>query len=721
MRMGTADTLLCSWDFSDDDGHADQSTVLWHDGTRYVGTDVEYTGSVGGETLTCTVKPNDGNLTGTTGADSLTLDNSPPEVVSVSFSTVNPTTDTILVATPTTADADVDTVSVTYTWYVNTDEVQSGASNTLNGGTYFDKADTIVLEMVPNDTVVDGALFTSNTLTVVNATPGAPTVAISPDPADANSSLVCEITGAATDPDDDDVSYTFSWTRNGESVSGYTTTFQGDTQPVAFTAADDVFVCTAVAKDTQTGGSAQDTLTVGGCDLEPTLIRDDGPSQGTWMTDPLETLGAGLVWEADEFSLISYVEEYANEADFQTLNVARTITLETTGRGTGMAMYGGYLYYNGNNNVVIKADPTDGSEVARVTVPGLGLASNCAWEWGGASFLEVAADESGLWLIYGNSTDCGLTVRPMGTDLTLGSAIDAGAAGYRKSLGNAFIQDGVIFAVNMFQRDGRAIEFAMDLTTGDTWNPSLSVCSQGSYLAQFSYNPATQKVLAWDQGYQVEYDMTSAGPPVGLLPTNPALSCDDALTDGASFGDGQYWIDPDSSGSFQVFCDMTTDGGGWTAVIAPQDHSQDYFERFPMSANTLSTWVVDPTYGASFGLPRPNGTGNPYGAELDLSYDEVRLTATGFYDDPAGGLGVLRLGSSAEATELMSLLDGHTNSGEGQSLSVDGVSIFYQQQTDVVLTEYTVDATGADLLSIYMHGLTGYGYTQRYVDELWIR
>jgi hypothetical protein len=43
-------------------------------------------------------------------------------------------------------------------------------------------------------------------------------------------------------------------------------------------------------------------------------------------------------------------------------------------------------------------------------------------------------------------------------------------------------------------------------------------------------------------------------------------SCLDILASGASTGDGSYTIDPDGPGSgapFSVYCDMTTDGGGW--------------------------------------------------------------------------------------------------------------------------------------------------------------
>ncbi len=81
------------------------------------------------------------------------------------------------------------------------------------------------------------------------------------------------------------------------------------------------------------------------------------------------------------------------------------------------------------------------------------------------------------------------------------------------------------------------------------------------YVKKVSIAPLIKKGVGFTRGSIVDEEELSVD--AGVEST-PALSC---LALRNQVGDGVYWIDPDGAGalpSIQVYCDMTTNDGGWT-------------------------------------------------------------------------------------------------------------------------------------------------------------
>jgi len=475
-----------------------------------------------GETVTCSVTPSDGDDEGSAvTSEGVTVVNSPPEVTGIAFSDTTPATEDVLSATVSTTDLDGDSVSLSYTWYVDGTEVSGATTSSLDGADHFDKDQSIVLEVVPSDGSDDGDTATSDTLTVANTPPYAPTVLITPaDPEEGADDLYCEVTGESEDLDGDTVTYSAVWTVDGSLWTGSTstTTWTDDTIDASDTLEGEVWECSMTPDDGDDDGDpASDDVTIatGTCTTlissvdYPVQYRSYGNTQGQWFSDPLETLGSGLHWSMNGYSSGSTVYEYTSLSNFQSDSYSRSFSLASSWEGTGAIAYGGYLYYiQYNTNTMTKVDISTGSAVATATLSGAGYHNQCPWQWGGYSDIDFEADENGLWVIYGEyASSCNLTVARIDEDLNILATYSTNA-GHRGNYGNAWMVDGILYVTASYSSGTTTISYAYDTCDGSDWNPGTTFYNDGGYNSQVTYNPNDQLLYSWDSSRQYQYTVS---------------------------------------------------------------------------------------------------------------------------------------------------------------------------------------------------------------------
>ena len=291
-------TLTCTAvGAADIDGDPVTTTATWNVDGREVGEHASLDSSSfsKGQQVRCTLTPTDGEDVGApVTSAAVTIANTPPLLGAISM-TPSParTADTIGVTASGVSDLDGDTVTLAYSWEVGGSVVST--SSTLASSAH-SKGDLVEVTVTPNDGDDDGTPLSAS-LTIANTAPTTPALAIAPASPRPTDDLVCSITTGSVDADGDRIRYTFSWTVDGSSWSGSTstTTYSGDTIPNSATSDGEVWICSVVADD------GTDSSSAGASSVE--ISSRDGQVRtiaGTWLDVLYEPCGTGTTCTASD-------------------------------------------------------------------------------------------------------------------------------------------------------------------------------------------------------------------------------------------------------------------------------------------------------------------------------------------------------------------------------------------------------------------------------------
>jgi len=382
------------------------------------------------QSLVCTVTPTDGALSGTPVASgSVLVQNTPPTLTLASITPTSPTEGSTLQASPVGPfDADGDSVTYSYAWYVDSGLVAVVTTPTLTGS-FFDKGQSVYVEITPGDGDDSGNPVNSAPVLIGNTPPTVAQALISPTSGGEATTFTCLGFGGADVDLADSVSFTYAWTVNG-APSGTSQTLDG----ASFDSGDSI-ACTATPFDGEDSGAgvASASLVI---DNTPPSIASVSITPTTAYTDTTLT-ATPSGWSDADGDAPSYLYEWFTSS---------------TAVATNSATLAG-SYFSKGETITVQVTPQDASSSGSpVTSSGV-VILNTAPTAPGVSISPSAPDDSEDLVCSVNTPSTDLDTDP----ITYGYAwlVDSAATSYvAATLPSAATAAGEVWTCEVTPNDG---------------------------------------------------------------------------------------------------------------------------------------------------------------------------------------------------------------------------------------------------------------------------
>ncbi|NP_001075619.1 myocilin precursor [Oryctolagus cuniculus] len=232
---------------------------------------------------------------------------------------------------------------------------------------------------------------------------------------------------------------------------------------------------------------------------------------GVWMRDPKPTSPhtQETTWRIDTVGTdIRQVFEYDRISQFVQGYPSKVYVLPRSLESTGAVVYAGSLYFQGaGSRTVIRFELNTETVKAEKEIPGAGYRGQFPYSWGGYTDIDLAVDETGLWVIYSTEEARGAIVlsKLNPENLELEKTWETNIR--KQSVANAFIICGTLYTVSSYSSADATVNFAYDTGTGISKPLAIPFKNRYKYSSMIDYNPLERKLFAWDSFNMVTYDI----------------------------------------------------------------------------------------------------------------------------------------------------------------------------------------------------------------------
>ncbi|KAK2540446.1 Myoc [Columba guinea] len=230
---------------------------------------------------------------------------------------------------------------------------------------------------------------------------------------------------------------------------------------------------------------------------------------GVWMKDPepVPPFTRETTWRVDTVGTeVRQLFQYEAAEQLAQGYPTKVHILPQPLESTGAVVYRGGLFFQPRRSrAVARYDLRGETVTAEREIPGAGYHGQYPYSWGGYTDIDLAVDETGLWVIYSTEKARGAIVLSKLDPETLEIRRTWETKIRKRGVANSFVICGTLYTVSSYSAPNATINFAYDTATSTSRALSIPFENRFRYLSMVDYNPTERQLFAWDSFNMVTY------------------------------------------------------------------------------------------------------------------------------------------------------------------------------------------------------------------------